>query len=120
MTVPRVFRVALDMPLRRLFDYLPPEARLAARPAPWSPACASACPFGRQRLVGVIMEIAASSDVVRGAAEADSGGSRSAGRSSIRPPWGCSRWAAEYYHHPIGEVLAAALPKALRLGRQLP
>src|SRR5207244_255090 len=26
------------------------------------------------------------------------------------------RWAAEYYHHPIGQVLAAALPKALRLG----
>ncbi len=25
-------------------------------------------------------------------------------------------WAAHYYHHPIGEVFAAALPKALRLG----
>ncbi len=25
-------------------------------------------------------------------------------------------WAARYYHHPIGEVLAGALPKALRLG----
>ena len=26
MTGPQVFRVALDMPLRRLFDYLAPEA----------------------------------------------------------------------------------------------
>ena len=25
-------------------------------------------------------------------------------------------WAAQYYHHPIGEVLAGALPRALRLG----
>ena len=25
-------------------------------------------------------------------------------------------WAADYYHHPIGEVVAAALPKALRDG----
>ena len=24
------------------------------------------------------------------------------------------RWAAEYYHHPIGEVMAAALPASLR------
>ncbi len=26
------------------------------------------------------------------------------------------KWAAEYYHHPIGEVIAAAMPKALREG----
>jgi primosomal protein N' (replication factor Y) len=26
------------------------------------------------------------------------------------------RWTAEYYHHALGEVIAAALPKALRLG----
>src|SRR5262249_23913941 len=29
---------------------------------------------------------------------------------------GLLSWAAEYYHHPIGEVVAAAMPKALRLG----
>src|ERR1700722_10723765 len=26
------------------------------------------------------------------------------------------RWTADYYHHPLGEVIAAALPKALREG----
>jgi primosomal protein N' (replication factor Y) len=26
------------------------------------------------------------------------------------------RWTADYYHHPLGEVIAAALPKALRAG----
>jgi primosomal protein N' (replication factor Y) len=26
------------------------------------------------------------------------------------------QWAADYYHHPIGEVLSTALPKAMRLG----
>ncbi len=29
------------------------------------------------------------------------------------------RWASEYYHHPIGEVIASALPKALRQGADL-
>ena len=27
------------------------------------------------------------------------------------------RWAAEYYHHPLGEVFAAALPVSLRAGQ---
>lgn len=31
----------------------------------------------------------------------------------------CLEWAAAYYHHPIGEVLSAALPTALRGERSL-
>ena len=27
-------------------------------------------------------------------------------------------WSAQYYHHPIGEVISAALPKNLRLGKE--
>ncbi len=27
-------------------------------------------------------------------------------------------WSAQYYHHPIGEVICAALPKNLRLGKE--
>ena len=29
------------------------------------------------------------------------------------------RWASDYYHHPVGEVIAAALPKAVRGGASL-
>src|SRR5689334_7142468 len=53
---PAVLRVALDTPLRRLFDYLPPAAAAG-------PGQRVRVPFGRQRLVGLVMEEAATSDV---------------------------------------------------------
>lgn len=112
MTLPRVFRVALDMPLRRLFDYLPPEA--GSHPAP-EPGMRVRVPFGRQRLVGLIMATAESSDVAADRLKPiievlD-------GRPVLDPAaLGLLEWAADYYHHPVGEVLATALPKALRLG----
>ena len=69
MTEPQVFRVALDMPLRRVFDYLAPQG--AAEPVEpelvagslIEPGMRVRVPFGRQRLVGVVMEVAASSDL---------------------------------------------------------
>jgi primosomal protein N' (replication factor Y) (superfamily II helicase) len=171
----RVYRVALDMPLRRVFDYLPPQApSQAANLEPQAPSVTPAdliapadsvtppecitpadsvtptdgitpadsaalvnlavaaasgppapgalgpgtrvrVPFGRQRLVGVIMETADSSDLpaerLKPILEVlDT-------RPILDPPaLGLLRWAAEYYHHPIGEVISTALPKSLRLG----
>src|SRR5512138_608023 len=102
-----VLRIALDMPLRRLFDYLPPAD------APADVGRRVRVPFGRQRLVGLVMEQAESSDLpvarlktVLEVLDAEPVLDRSAVE--------LLRWAADYYHHPIGEVIAAAIPKALR------
>ncbi|MEJ0036386.1 MAG: primosomal protein N' [Gammaproteobacteria bacterium] len=105
---PAVLRVALDTPLRRLFDYLPPAVPVAAGQR-------VRVPFGRQRLVGLVMEEAAGSDLpadrLKPVLEVlDS--EPVLDRSAVE----LVKWAAEYYHHPIGEVIAAAMPKALREG----
>src|SRR5882757_5583591 len=116
MTGPQVFRVALDMPLRRVFDYLPPKTSAQAPSGPaLEPGVRVRVPFGRQRLVGIVMEAASSSDLPS---------ERLKPILEVLDPrpildtaaLGLLRWAAEYYHHPIGEVISAALPKALRLG----
>jgi len=116
MTGPQVFRVALDMPLRRVFDYLPPEDAVPAGSGPpVQPGARVRVPFGRQRLVGIILEAASSSDLPS---------ERLKPILEVLDPHpildsaalGLLRWAADYYHHPIGEVICAALPKALRLG----
>ena len=124
MTGPQVFRVALDMPLRRVFDYLPPKPSAQAPSGPAlepgarveiEPGVRVRVPFGRQRLVGIVLETASSSEVPS---------ERLKPILEVLDPrpildtaaLGLLRWAAEYYHHPIGEVFSAALPKALRLG----
>jgi primosomal protein N' (replication factor Y) len=106
-----VVRVALPTPLRRLFDYRASPAGDYAIAV----GMRVRVPFGQRRLIGVAMETAASSDLpderLKPVLE------------SLDPQpifdaatLGLLGWAADYYHHPIGEVLAAALPKALRLG----
>jgi len=106
-----VLRIALDTPLRRLFDYLPSE-----RP----PAIGQRVrvPFGRQRLIGLVMEHAESSDMaperLKHVLEVLDD-QPLLDRSTLE----LLRWAADYYHHPIGEVIAAAIPKALRAGAPL-
>src|SRR6202012_765904 len=107
----RIFRVALDTPMRRLFDYLgPPSPSLEPLPG-----ARVRVPFGRQRLVGIVIQTAGASDMAAGRLKPIIEGLDP--QPILDPPaLGLLRWAAEYYHHPLGQAVATALPKALRLG----
>ncbi len=107
-----ILRVAVDAPLMRLFDYLPPRG---SGPEP-APGQRVHVPFGRGQRVGVIASLASESAVpaekLRHAqAIIDS---EPLLDESLRE---LLDWTAGYYQHPVGEVYATALPKLLRLGR---
>jgi len=107
-------RLAIDTPLRRTFDYLPPAEGAPA--GGWQPGLRLAVPFGRGEAVGVLLEAV-------GTTEVPAAKLRQVLATLDTEPvldavtLGLLRWAADYYHHPIGEVFAAALPVLLRQGR---
>ncbi len=98
-----VIKVALPVPLRNSFDYIS-EIPIAA-------GLRVLVPFGKRSLVGVVVP-----------------GEPSAGKYRLRqvgtvldsmPVIAGSLmelvlWAADYYHHPVGEVIHSSLPGKLR------
>jgi primosomal protein N' (replication factor Y) len=108
-----ILRIALPVPLHGWFDYLSPTA------VPPAPGCRVLVPFGRRRVVGIVLEAVATSEV--GDAQL-----KTAERVLDEHPLLTAelmttlRRAARYYQHPLGEVLQAALPVALRSARELP
>ncbi len=107
-----ILRVAIPSPLHGSFDYLPPPE---CNPAQLQPGIRLRLPFGRNQVVGILLEVASSSEVdeakLRPALEIlDS--------SPLLAPEQMKllRWASHYYHHPLGEVLATGLPTLLRQG----
>lgn len=110
-----ILSVAIDAPLRRSFDYRCPDG---IEPDAIVPGARVWVPFGRRRVVGVVLERRATSDVPAAKLKAaqeliDREPALDAGLLALL------RWAADYYRHPIGEVLAAALPGPLREGAPL-
>ena len=105
-----ISRIALDVPLRRLFDYQVP----AGTPAPL-PGCRVRVPFGRRSLIGVVVENARESTVPEAKLK-PIGALLDTVPVLDAQVLALVRWASDYYHHPIGEVIASALPKALRAG----
>jgi len=111
LTNATILRVALDTPLRRLFDYLPaPDSNVGIEPG-----MRVRVPFGRQRLIGVVRSIADSSELP---AEKLKAVLEVIDATPVieHQVMELLEWAAQYYHHPLGEVISAALPKLAREG----
>jgi primosomal protein N' (replication factor Y) (superfamily II helicase) len=110
-----IVRVALDTPLRRLFDYRLPADHDGPLP---QPGMRVTVPFGSRSLTGLVVELAAHSEVPASKLRALSAVLDS---EPVLDPatFELVRWAANYYHHPVGEAFAAALPALLRGGRPL-
>ncbi len=108
----RSVQVALPVPLPGLFDYGLPDTL----PTP-AVGVRVRVDFGHRQLVGVVAD-----------SGADPGGRALKPVIDVLDPatlfdtelWASLQWAAGYYHHPLGEVLNAALPARLRQGAALP
>ncbi|NNM01462.1 MAG: primosomal protein N' [Gammaproteobacteria bacterium] len=107
----RILEVAVLAPVRGLFDYLAPATGDVV-----AVGSRVLVPFGGRRRVGVVVGTKADSALgqqqLKAATEC----------LDRRPHVDAStlelvRWAADYYHYPIGEVMAAALPGGLRAPR---
>jgi primosomal protein N' (replication factor Y) len=105
-----VAHVALPVPLARTFDYLLPDEMRAVA------GCRVQVPFGKQQRVGVVVSVSETSELPR---EELKQVSEVLDSESLFSPsvWRMLIWAADYYHHPIGDVLFHALPVLLRQGK---
>lgn len=102
-----ILRVALDLPLPRVFDYRCDEADAS------DVGMRVLVPFGNKQAVGLIVGITDSSDV-------DAAKLKSAQRVLREVPalgrdWlELAQFCSDYYHRPLGEVIFNGLPRQLR------
>ncbi len=104
-----IVRVALPVPLFNEFDY-----RLIGPDFEPSAGCRVRVSFGSRQLIGICTEVAPTQPfadpkpVLEWLDDAP-----------LVPKHllALARWLASYYHHPLGEVLAACLPVGARTGR---
>jgi primosomal protein N' (replication factor Y) len=105
-----ILQIALDTPLDSLFDYRW-ECEPGSEPEVGQLALVN---FGRREAVGLIVAVKHETDV-----PADKLKDALAVRSQLSPlpeRWiALARFAAAYYHRPLGEVAMPGLPKNLRL-----
>ena len=102
-----ILRVALDLPLPRVFDYRADTATLA------DIGMRVLVPFGNKQMIGVIVGLAENSQV-------ESGKLKPALRIlretiALSRDWlELAQFCSDYYHRPLGEVIFNGLPLRLR------
>jgi primosomal protein N' (replication factor Y) len=109
----KVLRVALEVPVAKLFDYLIDDAMPAAV------GDRVVVPFGARSRVGVVIEIGDGSAVASARLKPVTRVLEDAPRLSA--DWlEQMRFLATYYQRPLGETVAGALPPRLRSLKPLP
>ncbi|MFK7994908.1 MAG: primosomal protein N' [Granulosicoccus sp.] len=103
-------QVAIPTPLFRVFDYQWKSNQAIVRGARVS------VPFGRRQVIGVVLGALQHSEVPANKLRAVQ---RIHDVEPLIPKdlMDLLDWASRYYHHPLGEVLASALPGLLRKGQ---
>src|SRR6185312_9081796 len=114
--MPAIVRVAIPVPLAQSFDYLAPATHDAAQIAPGTRVLV---PFAGKERVGIALGTAPASSLAPHRLKSI------AAVLDERPLVGGElldtlQWLSRYYHHPLGEVLDAALPVSLRSARSVP
>ena len=113
MAIKDALRVALPVPLRRTFDY-----KLPSSAAGVVPGCRVQVPLRKRSVVGVVCAAHVRTDL---SARKLKTVSRVLDQEAVfpEPLFRLLLWAAEYYQHPVGEILHVALPVVLRRGGSL-
>ena len=104
--------IAIPSPLYRSFDYLSPEGVDAST---LKKGVRVRVPFGRRTVIGVLLGTTLESAVATHKLK------RAQAILDTEPVLNADvlamvQWASDYYHHPIGDALTAALPVLLRQG----
>jgi len=112
----RIIRVAVPVPLDRLFDYRLPDD--CASPVVGSRVLV---PFSGRRLVGLCTAVNPADGYEGTSGKLKDLLSVLDHHNFIGDElWQLGIWLADYYQHPLGEVLATLLPAAARGSRPLP
>lgn len=102
-----IVEVAIAVPLNKTFDYQSDhQVAVGARVK---------VPFGAKKVIGIALANKDKSDFNKLKSITEVLDERPI---LDKPILDFLFWAAKYYHHPIGEVLLAAMPKNLRLGKE--
>ncbi len=114
MSQNNIISVAIDLPLFRLFDYLTIKNTQTLPKL----GCRILVPFGQHEKVAVVIALNQKSDIPRSKL-------RNVLKIIDKKPllneadlW-LIQFTSDYYRHPLGEVVASALPSLLRKGKSL-
>lgn len=109
-----ILRVALNSPLRSLFDYLPPDGYSLGD---FYPAQRLQVPFGKNSIrTGIIISITNTTQIPKHRLK------KALALLDATPLFPAEHlkfitWTSHYYHHPIGDTVFTSIPSILRKGK---